>query len=51
MHTIASNPQDDPCKVFGTLLQQHRGIVGLLATCWLHRWARRPERATSGRKI
>ncbi|HQE07730.1 serine/threonine protein kinase [Thermomonas sp.] len=27
------------------------GIVGLLATGWFHRWARRPERAELGRKI
>ena len=27
------------------------GIVGLLATCGFHRWARRPERAELGRKI
>ncbi|MDF4026306.1 serine/threonine protein kinase [Luteibacter sp. PPL201] len=27
------------------------GIVGLLATWWFHRWARRPERAEFGRKM
>ncbi len=27
------------------------GIAGLLATCWFHRWARRPERAELGRKM
>ena len=27
MHTIASNTQDDTREAFGTLLQQHRGIV------------------------
>ena len=27
------------------------GVVGLLATWWFHRWARRPERAEFGRKM
>ncbi len=27
------------------------GAVGLLATCWFHRWANRPERAAFGRKL
>ena len=27
------------------------GVVGLLATWWFHRWARRPERADFGRKM
>ena len=27
------------------------GIIGLLATAWFHRWARRPERAAFGRKM
>ena len=27
MHTTASTTQDDPRDAFGTLLQQHRGIV------------------------
>ena len=27
------------------------GIAGLLATWWFHRWARRPERADSGRRM
>ena len=27
------------------------GIIGLLATAWFHRWARRPERAEFGRKM
>lgn len=27
------------------------GAVGLLATWWFHRWARRPERAEFGRRI
>ncbi len=27
------------------------GAVGLLATWWFHRWARRPERAAFGRKM
>ncbi len=27
------------------------GIVGLLATWWFHRWARRPERAAFGRRM
>lgn len=27
------------------------GLVGLLATWWFHRWARRPERAEFGRKM
>ena len=27
------------------------GVVGLLATWWFHRWARRPERAEFGKKM
>lgn len=34
MHTIASNPQDDPREAFGTLLQQHRGIVFKVANSY-----------------
>lgn len=34
MHTIASNTQDDPRKAFGTLLQQHRGIVFKVANSY-----------------
>ena len=34
MHTIASNTQDDPREAFGTLLQQHRGIVFKVANSY-----------------
>ena len=34
MHTIASNTQDDTREAFGTLLQQHRGIVFKVANSY-----------------